>query len=115
MTTAPTGILPDDVFYAWVDISGNNASFYGWTTDDIGYESYEENEAYGLERFGPYPVSGGDHLLTIRDALYDGCEAQILLPSPSPCSDGCTLEVTQGAVVCNDMGTQRPRVTIRTV
>ncbi|MEL6656096.1 MAG: SdrD B-like domain-containing protein [Bacteroidota bacterium] len=94
----------DDVYYAWVNISGTNASFQGWITDDPG--ANPNTGFYGLYEFGPYPIAGGDHTLTIRDRVTDDCEATISIPAPpGTCSDGCRLDVFQQPPVCDDNGT----------
>jgi uncharacterized repeat protein (TIGR01451 family) len=99
----------DDVFYAWVLVSGENESFDGWVSDDEGVsEGDMGGSGYGLYEFGPYPISGGNHLLEIRDRLYEGCEASIMLNAPNTCSDGCLLTVTQQPAVCDDQGTSDP-------
>ena len=94
----------DDVYWAWVNVSGTNASFQGWITDDEG--ANPNTGFYGLYEFGPYPIAGGDHTLTIRDRVTDDCEATISIPAPpGTCSDGCRLDVFQQPPVCDDNGT----------
>ncbi|MGH1438402.1 MAG: SdrD B-like domain-containing protein, partial [Lewinella sp.] len=98
----------DDVFYAWVNITGDNASFQGWTTDDEGRADGDNTGYYGLHEFGPYPISAGNHSLTIMDRVTDDCEATITLEAPGTCSDGCRLDVTQQTPVCDNLGTADP-------
>eukprot|EP00903_Cladosiphon_okamuranus_P000629 g627.t1 len=99
----------DDVYWAWVNISGTNASFQGWITDDEGRPEGDNTGFYGLYEFGPYPIAGGNHDLTIRDRVYDDCEATITIQAPpGTCSDGCRLDVFQQTPVCDDNGTATP-------
>jgi uncharacterized repeat protein (TIGR01451 family) len=111
VTCDPNGTVwdsSDDVFYAWVNITGDNASFQGWTTDDEGRADGDNTGYYGLHEFGPYPISAGNHSLTIMDRVTDDCQATIMLQAPGTCSDGCLLTATQQAPVCDNLGTADP-------
>jgi hypothetical protein len=99
----------DDVFYAWVRISGVNESFNGWCTDDEGVPVGDNGRGeYGLFFFGPYSISEGNHRLVINDCLFEDCVADVMLVAPSPCSDACELDVTMQEPVCYDNGTSTP-------
>ena len=99
----------DDVYWAWINITGENESFQGWITDDIGRPEGDNTGDYGVHEFGPYPISGGDHTLTVRDRVYEDCEASITIPAPpGHCSYGCRLDVFQQPPVCDDNGTATP-------
>ncbi len=91
----------DDVFFIIVEISGfNNSGF--WVSNEPGYTT---PTPYGLHAFGPYPISGGNKTITVRDANDPDCEASVFAPAPPPCSSECLIDALVGVAECNDNGT----------
>ncbi|MEZ4987193.1 MAG: DUF11 domain-containing protein [Saprospiraceae bacterium] len=98
----------DDVYYAYLNITSLNGSFYGWLTEDIGWDSgdggsYHTNTTNAY-RFGPYP-STENHTITIWDALDPECSVTIPLVSPGTCEEGCILTIDTFTPVCDNNGT----------
>ena len=94
----------DDVYYVFVQINGNNASFDGWVTDDEGWPQGSGQYGGNPVEFGPYPI-GVNHTIVIQDALDPACEVLVALISPSAYASGCELTIETFPAVCNDNGT----------
>ena len=91
----------DDVFYAWLDISGAGAQ--GWLTTDSGWP--EGSGPNGLHEFGPYLLIDGSHTILIEDAEIADCSVEISVQGftcdPAPCE----LTPTLLDIATSDAGT----------
>jgi hypothetical protein len=92
----------DDTFSFEVTITGSNTGT-GWTADDPNSTSGNYDQVVIM---GPYPISGGNILVTFTDNQDPACTTQVTLGAPPSCSNDCNLldaGLTGG--VCNDFGT----------
>ena len=92
----------DDTFRVVVTVTGEGVGTIGWIADDPNATEGE----YGIFKiFGPYLISDGDLVFNIYDKEVFGCNTQIEIPAPEPCSPEClvTAEVTN--IVCDNNGT----------
>ena len=82
-------------------------------TDDQG----NANVAYGtVTAYGPFPITGGDVIVTATDDVTGTCTAAATATAPAPCSVlvDCTLTATVVSAVCDDVtfGTDTYTVTV---
>lgn len=98
---AGTGTDPsDDTFSFDVVVTGANVSG-SWTWVEDGFVG-----TYGdTFNFGPYPISGGDVPVTVRDLVNQTCPISLSAPAPAPCSDECEISITTLDIICEDSGT----------
>ena len=91
----------DDVFYVEILVTGTNTGNSGWETFTL---SSQFTGTYGqAETFGPYPISGGDAIVFVRDVDFDYCNFQLNVPAPAPCSNTqCSVTANVTEVYCND-------------
>jgi len=90
----------DDQFSFTVFVQGNNTAATTWI-NNLG-----ETGNFGeLITYGPYPISGGDVLLTFADSGNTLCRDIITVEAPESCSDACDLDVQLSDVLCDDNGT----------
>jgi hypothetical protein len=93
----------DDTFTYTIEVSGNNTgSAYNITGDDT-----QSNLAYDVTNgpFGPFPISGGNLILTIVDADDPSCQTLGVASAPPTCSDRCDLDQPVILTFCDDNGT----------
>ncbi len=91
----------DDVYYVILNISGFNTSGL-WVSNEPGYTT---PTPFGTYAFGPYPISGGNRTIHVRDASDPNCKASIFVQAPPTCSSECLIDAMIGQPVCNDNGT----------
>jgi gliding motility-associated-like protein len=91
----------DDVFTFDVIVTGSNTAS-SWTADDVGMTSGSYGSAVA---FGPFPISGGDIVLTITDDDDPGCTSIIVILAPETCSNMCSISHMVSNILCNDNGT----------
>lgn len=89
----------DDVFFYDVLVTGTNVSD-GWLGED-GFSG-----TYGTPfTFGPYPITGGDQVITVTDELNPNCPVTRDIPAPMTCSNDCVISLAVLEVSCNDNNT----------
>ena len=95
----------DDTFTFNVVVTGTNIG-NGWR--QVFYNgSLGPVRPYGVPvTVGPYPVSGGDVNIRIRDISDSGCQEVFTVTAPESCSDACDITATASAASCDDNGTQ---------
>lgn len=88
----------DDTFTFALVVNGFNTSAF-WQIEGNN-QLYEYNTKITL---GPFPVSGGDVTLTIRDQADPSCSKFITIPAPPPCSTPCVLSISDLQIsACDD-------------
>ncbi|PHN03566.1 T9SS type A sorting domain-containing protein [Flavilitoribacter nigricans] len=90
----------DDVFYFDILVEGANVGAEGWTCNFDLEGSYGE-----VLRAGPFPISGGDLELEIRDKEDAACTVVSTVNAPASCSDECLVEAVMSNLRCEDNGT----------
>ncbi|WNJ16743.1 T9SS type A sorting domain-containing protein [Pontibacter sp. G13] len=93
----------DDVFYYYMKLSATDgANTFTLSGDDTGSQL-----AYGssLGPLGPFPIAGGDLILTATDDLDPDCSITFTVEAPAPCSQSCVLDAPQIRTECDDHGT----------
>ncbi|PHN00729.1 T9SS type A sorting domain-containing protein, partial [Flavilitoribacter nigricans] len=95
----------DDQFVALVTVSGYNTGSF-WRSND----PKTPNGQYDVVTIlGPFPISGGDKVITFKDNADSGCSASVLLRAPDQgCSNECLIDAVVNNVVCDDQGTADP-------
>ncbi|MEE9440222.1 MAG: hypothetical protein V3V14_14545, partial [Saprospiraceae bacterium] len=91
----------DDTFTFSVTVTGNNIA-PTWIANDGNTTTGSYNSA---TVFGPYDISGGDLMITITDAIDNGCTTIISVSAPNTCSSTCSIYNSISNVICNDNGT----------
>ncbi|MCO6488812.1 MAG: DUF11 domain-containing protein, partial [Phaeodactylibacter sp.] len=94
----------DDTFTFNVVVTGINIG-NGWR--QVYYNgSLGPVRPYGVPvTIGPYPISGGDVDIRIRDITDSGCRSDFTVAAPDPCSAACDITATASTAVCDDNGT----------
>lgn len=90
----------DDTYTFSLNITGNNLSGGGWSSN-LGVDG----DYYTRVDFGPYPINEGGQSIVITDNSDASCQISIEVPAPETCSDQCAIEATLLEVICLDNGT----------
>ena len=91
----------DDTFTFELTITGENTGA-SWTADDPNGTS---GSYVGITSFGPYDISNGNLVITIKDNVDSGCETEITVTPPMSCSDLCILDAIVSNIQCDNNGT----------
>ena len=92
---------PSDDFY-FVDIlveQIEGESISGWIADDMN----NTTGAYGdVVTFGPFLISDGPFPIIFSDVDIPGCDFELIITPPPPCSDLCVIDVQLESINCFD-------------
>lgn len=92
----------DDIYFFDLTVDGTNVGS-AWEADD---PSMTIGNYGNTVTFGPYPISGGNVLITITDVDDMFCRDNIEITVPPSCSDECQIEVIDFTIgPCNDNNT----------
>jgi hypothetical protein len=92
----------DDRFYFDILVSGTGSTWFS-TINGVNVTGN-----YGIKKtFGPYPISGGNLNLIVKDSGNSDCTESVTVVAPPTCSDNIPCEITANVLspVCNDNGT----------
>jgi uncharacterized repeat protein (TIGR01451 family) len=100
-----TGSDPaDDIYTFTLEVVNNGGAGTTWTAMVNGVEvtgSYGEPVT-----LGPYSIAQiGDQSVIVEDEAIDGCLSFVTVDAPAPCSNDCSIEITQSSTICDDNGT----------
>jgi len=90
----------DDIFDAFIVVSGVNLGNSGWEGNDGSTGDYGDTI-----RFGSFLISDGDISLQISDVDDPTCVFDLVLPAPEPCSEPCELDIDFTILDCDNNGT----------
>ncbi len=98
----------DDTFSYRIFVTGNGVG----TTFSIGGDFTELGLAYNtIHEFGPYPITGAMHDITITDDDDNTCLTTAMFDQPEPCSTPCVLEVNCGVIQHSECGADNGALT----
>ncbi|NNE16500.1 MAG: hypothetical protein HKN51_16075 [Saprospiraceae bacterium] len=91
----------DDIYNVIILVEGVNNSVSGYTTDIGVAGNYDEELT-----INDLLISDGDFELTISDFDQVGCQTNLQIVAPSPCSEPCTIDFLYVDILdCEDNGT----------
>ncbi|MCB0704182.1 MAG: T9SS type A sorting domain-containing protein [Saprospiraceae bacterium] len=94
----------DDTFSYTINVSGvSTGTAYNITGDDTHF-NLPYNTVNGP--FGQFDIADGPLQLTISDVNAPGCEAEVTIIPPAPCSNQCEIGEPVIMTVCNNNGTE---------
>ncbi|MEL6635514.1 MAG: gliding motility-associated C-terminal domain-containing protein [Bacteroidota bacterium] len=90
----------DDTYTFELLVTGQNTSgTWEWMGTTV-------TGTYGtIQVLGPFPISGGDQVLTLVDGVNNNCATQVTAAAPATCSPVCNLSLVNLSRVCDDNGT----------
>ncbi len=95
----------DDMFEYQIEVSGTNTG----TSYSISGDDSQPNLGYDILSgpFGPFPISGGDLMISIQDDADNTCMINAAVMAPIPCPDDapCSIDDVIVSVFCDDNGT----------
>jgi Secretion system C-terminal sorting domain/Domain of unknown function DUF11/HYR domain len=95
----------DDTYTFNVNVTSSGPCSAGWTATAgvTGTGTYNVNRA-----FGPFPISGGSKVITIRDNTNTAATVTVTASAPATCSGSnptCSLTASVTNILCNNNGT----------